>query len=168
MFQWQKGLLELDDHVITQLSDFWSEHVPGYSLNENGIKGLKRLQKKFSIDEIMVAIKIATEQYLEYEDRNPSKESVEQAWKKVGGICRMNSIEKDNPNLKRLYYIRGILRNRLSYCNETLALKLLQQALEANASLDSLETHAKLARNWSSWRSGIEEFLDNQDEDYDE
>ena len=63
-FQWQKGLLGLDDQVVAQLSDFWSELVPGYSLNNNGIKGLKQFKRKFELNEIMSAMKIAAEQYL--------------------------------------------------------------------------------------------------------
>ena len=168
MFQWQKGLLDLDDQVITQLVDYWSEQVPGFSLNENGIKGLKRLKRKFELDEIMNAIKIATEQYLEYVDDEPTKESVELAWKKVGGICTIRRREKENPSEQRLYYIRGILRNRLSYVNEWMALQLLREALNANASLESLEAHAKSVRNWTAWRTEIEDFIAQQNEGYDE
>ena len=31
MFQWQKGLLELQDDVVKRLHDFWIEHVPGFT-----------------------------------------------------------------------------------------------------------------------------------------
>src|SRR4030065_1803395 len=93
MFEWQKGLLDLDNQVVTKLSTFWSEQVPGFSLNENGIKGLKRLKDKFEVDEIMNAMKIATE-YLEYVNGKPTKESVEIAWKKVGGISTVRRGKK--------------------------------------------------------------------------
>jgi len=168
MFQWQKGLLDLDDQVVTRLCDYWSEQVPGFSLNENGMKGLKRLKGKFELDEIMTAMKIAAEQYLDYVDGQPAKESVELAWKKVGGICTIKRREKENPSEQRLYYIRGILRNRLSYLNERQALQLLRAALDASASLESLETHAKSVRNWTEWRTGIEEFIDRRNEGYEE
>jgi HNH endonuclease len=134
MFQWQKELLNLDDQVIDQLSEFWSEQVRGFKLNENGIKGLKKLRRRFEVNEIMAAMKIAAEQYLRYEEEGkPTKDSVEQTWKKVGGICNMRRQEQQNPDVKRLYYIRGILRNRLHYINEVLALQLLRQATEAGA-----------------------------------
>ena len=168
MFQWQKGLLDIDDQVVSKLSEYWSEQVPGFSLNENGIKMLRRLKRKFGVDEIMTAMKIASEQYLEYVDRKPTKDSVELAWKKVGGICTIRRREKDNPSEQRLYYIRGILRKRLSYLNEGMALQLLRAAVDANASLESLENHAKSVRNWTEWRAGIEGFVDRQNEGYDE
>lgn len=162
MFEWQKALMGLDDAVVTQLSDYWSEIVPGYSLNGNGLKSLKNLHKKYEIDEIMRAMKIASEQYLIFDDDSPTSESVELAWSKISGICSNKRLEKENPDLSRLYYIRGILRNRLSYCNENLALQLLKEALELNANLTSLEEHAKSARNWTQWRQEIEAFIHDQ------
>jgi hypothetical protein len=168
LFQWQKGLLDLDDQVIQQLRDFWSEQIPGYSLNENGIKGLKRLKRKFEIDEIMTAMKLAVEQYLEYKDEKPTNESVEEAWKKVGGICVVRREEKTQPHMQRIRYIRGILRNRLSYLDETRVLQLLEAAYDANAALDSLEKHAKSVRSWTEWRNGIETFIHDQREDHED
>jgi len=159
MFKWQEGLLKLNDQVINQLADYWSEQVPGYRLNENGLKGLKKLKRKFEIDEIMDAMKIAAEQYLDYEDGVPTEDSVGQAWKKVGGICNVKRQEEEKPYIKRLFYIRGILRNRLYYVDEKLVLKLLQKAVEADASIDSLEEHAKSVRNWTQWRGEIEDFI---------
>ena len=61
MFQWQKGLLELQDDVVKRLHDFWIEHVPGFTLNEHGIRGLKKLHKTYTVDEILSAIRIAAE-----------------------------------------------------------------------------------------------------------
>lgn len=159
MFQWQKGLLDLDDNVTDQLSEYWSEVVAGYSLNANGLKKLKALKRRFKVGEIMEAMKIAAEQYIEFEAGEPTAESVELAWKRVGGICATKRQEKENPALSRIYYIRGILRNRLSYCNEGVALQLLREAIEYGASVESLESHAKEVRNWTQWRSEVEEFI---------
>lgn len=159
MFQWQKGLLGLQDEVVGGLSQVWAEHVPGYSLNETGVRALKKLTKTYSVDELVAAIRVAADQYLIFEDGKPTQESVENAWKKVGGICRISRLERDNPELKKLYYIRGILRNRLSYCHEQLAMTLLRRALQFNASLPSLEEFAKNVTNWTAWRMGMEDFI---------
>jgi len=167
MFQWQKGLLNLDDQVIQQLTIFWTEQVPGFSLNENGIKDLKRFKRKFKIEEIMAAMRIAAEQYLEFEGGKPIHESVEAAWKKVGGICVVRQEEKKRPHMQKLRYIRGILRNRLSYLDEDRALQLLEEAFDAKASLESLEKHAKSVRTWTEWRDGIESFIQEEQDDSD-
>jgi hypothetical protein len=168
MFQWQKALLDLDDEVTEQLALFWSERVPNYSLNENGKKELRKLQKKFELSEIMDAMRIAVEHYIEYEDGQPTQESVEHSWKKVGGICRNKRLEEEDPALSRIYYIRGILRNQLSYCNEWMALDLLRSAVEWGANVESLERHAKSVRNWTQWRTEIEEFLEKQQSESEE
>ena len=164
MFQWQKGLLNLDDDVISELSSYWSEVVRGYSLNESGLNSLRKLKRHFDLDEILVAMKISGEQYLVFHNGAVTKKSVDEAWYRVGGICNIRRQEKDKPYMQRLYYIRGILRNRLSYLNESLALQLLQEAAEANASIESLESHAKSVRNWTQWRNEIEDFISKQKE----
>jgi len=87
MFQWKRGLLELDEDLTDQLSQFWSENVPGYRLTESGLKKLRSLKRRFDLEEIMEAIKIAVDQYLELKDGKPTHESVELAWKRLGGIC---------------------------------------------------------------------------------
>ena len=167
MFEWQKALMDIDDELIIQLSDFWSEVTLGYSLNENGLKSLKKLKRKYEINEIMQAMKIASESYLMYEEGSPTSESVEIAWKKLPGICANKRLEKDNPDLAHLNYIRGILRNRLNYCDNYMAIQLLKEAFEQGVSLESLEEHAKSQKNWSLWRMGIESFIDSQLDDDD-
>jgi len=159
MFEWQKGLLQLENDVIDRLSAHWSELVSGYYLNEHGLSSLKRLKKKYEVDEIMRAMRTATEQYLICNDGHPAKESVELAWSKVGGICRVRRLEPTHPHLPRLYYILGILRNRFRYANERMAFQLLTEAVEANASIERLEEHAKTARNWTEWLEIIEDFI---------
>lgn len=162
MFNWQKGLLELDSEVVAQLADYWGELVPGYHLNENGHKSLKKLNNRFEISDIMQAMKLATDQYLEYDSEGVIHESVNKAWSKVPGICSNKLREKENPDLNRLYYIRGILRNRVSYCNEAKAIQLLKEAVEYGAQIESLEELTKDVRNWTQWRSTLENFIDEQ------
>lgn len=165
MFQWQKSLMGLDDEVNGQLAAFWSEVVPGYELNESGLNSLRKLKRKFEIGELMNAMRIASESYLKYEDGKVTSQSVDIAWNKIGGICSLQRLEKESPDLKRLYYIRGILRNRFNYVNENLAMQLLKEALVLTATVDSLEKFSKEALNWTGWRNGMEKFIsENQEE----
>ncbi len=162
MFKWQKSLLELDDKIVDQLSDYWSQLVVGYSLNETGRISLKKLSRKYKLDEIMVSMKIAAEQYLELKDGKYTQESVETAWKKISGICHNRRLEKENPDLSRLYYIRGIMRKRFNYVNDYVAINLLTEAYDLGANVESLEQHAKIVKNWTMWKSEIEDFIDTQ------
>ena len=104
MFEWQKSLMSLDDQVVEELSLFWNERVNPFSLNANGRRRLKKLAKRYSIDELMPAIEAAVTQYVEYDqDDVPTLESVEHAWRKVGSICSIRQAEKEKPYLPDLF-----------------------------------------------------------------
>lgn len=65
---------------------------------------------------------------------------------------------------KRIYYIRGILRNRLAdhdaaFWDEEKALRYLRNAVDQGAKIDDLEEHAKRAVNWSSFFNPIRDAL---------
>lgn len=165
MFQWQKGLLGLQDEVVDRLQEIWTEQVHGYALNEDGLRMLKKLARTYSVDELVTAIRTAADQYLVFEGGKPTRDSVEHAWKMVGGISRMNRVERDHPQIKRLYYVRGILRKRLSYCNEHQAIALLRRAYELGADLASLEELAKHINNWTAWRTEMENYISQNESD---
>jgi 5-methylcytosine-specific restriction endonuclease McrA len=160
MFEWKKGLLEIDDQITNQLADYWSELVTGYSLNDNGKANLKKLSRKYELDEIMIAMKIASEQYMIIENGAITHESVENAWKKIPGICYNRKLEKDNPDLARLYYIRRIMQNRFHYVNDDETISLLKKAHRLGATLESLEDHVRSVKNWSEWHEGLDKFID--------
>lgn len=162
MFQWQQGLVNLEDDVITRLHELWRSHVRGYHLTDNGLRELRVVAKKYGVDEIVTAMRIATQQYLRFDGDMATSASVTAAWSKVSGICRVNRLEKTQPELKRIYYIRGILRSRLDYCDEVVALRLLTAAVDLNASVDGLERFAKSATSWTTWREGMENFIDEK------
>lgn len=162
MFRWQKGLLELDDQVARELTDFWLENVPGTALDGERVRRLKCLKQRFGLEEVIAAIRIAADQYVQFENGEPTRESVDLAWTKLGGICAVRREQTEWPHMRRLRYIRGILRNRLSYIDERRALRLLDEAYRADVDLDSLEDHAKEVRSWTEWRTGIEKFIQSQ------
>lgn len=151
MFDWQKEMLNIDEEMTNRLARFWNEMTPGYSLNDTGLAMLRKLRQSFTIEEIMQAMKIATEKYYD----------TDTAWEKLGGICRVRMLEKETPELGRLYYIRGILRNRLTYFDDRKGLGLLKEALALGANVESLEDCAKEVRNWTQWRRIMEGFIAN-------
>jgi hypothetical protein len=153
MFDWQRSLFGLEEHARSELAAFWCELVPGYSLNALGMKQLTSLQRRFGIEEVLVCMRLAAEQYIKTDERGLlNHNSVNEAWDKVGRICTWRKRYKDNPGLDRLYYIRGILRNRLKYLNQATAIDVLKQAYAAGVSLEDLQDMAKEAISWSSWR----------------
>lgn len=163
MFDWQKGLANLDNEIVEKTSQFWSELVLSFGLNDNGKRTLKKLLTKFSVDEVMKAMRVASEQYIEYVADSPTPDSVEKAWNYVGRICSVAKAEKDRPYLRDLFYIRGILRNRLSFTNDAVCIQLLEEAYLLDATVEDLREHSKTVRTWTEWRTGIENFIAQQE-----
>lgn len=161
MIEWQRELAKLDDYAIDQLANFWAELVPPYTLNENGKHSLEKLLKKFSHAQVMEAMRISVKQYIKFIEGKPTQESIETAWNKVGGICALKKYDDTNPELKELYYIRGILRNRLSYVNEGLALNLLRKSVRLGAPIETLKEFALEVKNWTNWRTTMEAYIEH-------
>lgn len=166
MMEWHKSLIDLEEQTVTGLSDFWQQLVPGYYLNEAGLENLKRWVKKFGINEVIEAMKISTSQYLEYNPKAddpsiPIHQSVEKAWSYIPRICANKKREEGKPYLKDLYYIRGILRNRLSYVKDWQSIQLMEEALTSGIEIEQIKDLAKRTSNWSSFRDTLEDWRDN-------
>lgn len=170
LLEWQRTLMQFKDDEIQELHKFWCELNPGYSLNEGGLKELAKWKRRFTLVEVLEAIRVSVEQYLRYENvaddkEKPTQESVIKAFQYIPRIITIQRREKDNPVLRDLYYARGILRKRLSYVNEWKAMELLQSAIEAGYSADDLKELAKTVKNWTEFRSTIERMVDQEDAD---
>ncbi|WP_417888223.1 HNH endonuclease [Zunongwangia sp.] len=171
MLEWKKTLTEFEDEKVTMVSDYWASMMNPYSLNENGLKSLEKLIKKFPIEDILEAIDIANEKYLVFdEEGNITKESVEEAFDKVGGICAL----KNMPELKKkMAYIKGICRNRFSYWDNKKGSIILNNYVNALKEADwsderiiqDLENEvipkSIESKNWSQWRGLIEQWTDD-------
>jgi len=168
MLEWKKTLTEFEDEKVTMVSDYWASMMNPYALNENGLKSLDKLIKNFPIEDILEAIDIANKKYLVFDkDGNITKESVEQAFGKVGGICALKSM----PELKKkMAYIKGICRNRFSYWDNKKGSIILNNYVNALKQADwsderivkdlEYEVIPKSieSKNWSQWRGLLEQW----------
>jgi hypothetical protein len=164
MMEWQESLRDLKQDVISRLCDYWNELAPGYVPNDNGKNNLKKWLRHFSIEEIMAAIAISAEAYIEYgDDGSVTSESWEKAFAKIPGICRVERVSKEDPDLKDLYYIRGIARNRCdNYFNNIEAIEMLKAARSWDVPLEELRQIACSIKNWSHFRKEIYEAIEHQ------
>lgn len=150
MFQWQKSLLGLQDETVNKLSNYWDE-LTDFSLTDYGKKMLAKLLNKFSIGEIMEAMKKASDQYCDgTEEKNGF------AFNKIGAICRWKYMDETTRNV---LYVRGILKNRGLYINDRVCTSLIREALEGGATFESMKLCATNARSWTAWRTDVEAFL---------
>ncbi len=170
MMEWRKGLRNLNGEVVQKLADYWHERAPGWTINEDGKLTLENLSKRFSVDEICNAMDIAASAYLKFApDGKVTGDSWDWAFEKLSGICRVEKDSKSNPDIKQLFYIRGILRNRIpGYFDKALALKYLKNAKSWDIDLNELSEIARHVKNWSQFTRAVDDAIGRQMEFYGE
>lgn len=153
MMQWREGLKNIADLEVEKAIQAWCDCVAGWSPNEKGVKELRSLIKKHGLNAVLDAIETAADSYLrlDKETGKLTKDSVETAWRKIGGILTIASLPEHE---RRLHYIKGILRNRLSYVPFDVMLDL-KWGLDSGVSVDDMEAAAKNARSWSKFRDWL-------------
>ena len=153
MMQWRSGLKEIDELQLDGASDAWSEGAVGWSLNEKGTKELKAHIKRFGLNAVLDGIDVAVNQYvvIDPETEKATAESVSKAWSKLGGVLVMANMPEAE---RQLHYVKGILRNRLSYVPYD-AFKTLKSALDAGVTVDDMKLEAKHASSWTKFSNWL-------------
>lgn len=151
MLQWRDGLLSIEEDKVNAAVERFEE-LTDCTINDNGTKTLKKLIKKYGLEEVLEAISISTTQY----------EDSQKAFDYISRICAIRKTTADKPYMKDLYYIRGILRNRLHYCNEQKAIALLEGVHKAGVSIDSLTAFAKEVKNWTGFCHALETIIEEE------
>ncbi len=156
---WQKELEQLDELPVEHLDQRWQE-LTGYHWTDFGKSKVRQLVKKYGLELVLQSLKTSTDQYLERDENGKlSQESVEKAFDYIGRIANVERREQKRPGTRKMLYIRGILRNRLSYCNEWKAMELMEQAVQCGVDLDDVEQVAKRASSWAQFRNTIEDWI---------
>jgi len=153
MLQWRNGLKAIDEDSLDKIQEAWRLAATGWHLNDSGLNQARKLLKDFGLIAVLNAIDTAQQQYLKYSPEGKAEEeTVRHAWSKIGGICRMASAPE---SMRKLYYARGILRNRV-YVNEGYVMVLMKEAVEKGMEPEGIVELAKVVRNWTDFKSELE------------
>jgi len=158
MYQWQLGLLDIDNENANKLCNFWGILAPGWHVNDHGSTQLKAWMLKYGFAEIMESMKICASSYLVVVDGKSTGESWEIAFAKIPRVCA--SRKSGNGDL---YYIRGILVRRFGENKKWYAWTYLQKAKKAGASIESLKEAALSADKWYDFCDMIDDFVKSQE-----
>jgi hypothetical protein len=152
MLRWRDGLRSIDTDMAQKVADAWHAAAPGWTLNENGMKDIRKLIKTFGVEAVLSAIDTVSTQYIRIgSDGKAIGESTNVAFSKIGGVCRLATL----PELDRqLYYVRGILRRRV-YVNEGYVMELMRAAIDGGMEIDALTDRARKSRSWSEFRDAL-------------
>lgn len=153
MLSWRDSMKSICDDELERVQRYFNQAIPGWHIQSDGaVKNARQFIKKYGLQATLDAIDTAVEAYVK-RDKNGKvvAESAEVAWQKVGGVLRLNSLSEDQ---KRLYYIRGIVRNRM-YMSRYL-MDDLKLAARVGVHIDDIEHEARTARNWTQFNQWLQ------------
>jgi hypothetical protein len=159
MIEWQRSLVDLDSQEVDSAAGFWCDLADWIGVTDTGKAELRKMIRRHGLAEVLEAMRAAQNYFRMDDEGNLTNESTVHAFRKIGGICRIRAAEGEKPYLKDLFYIRGILRNRLGYVNDRQARELLDEALSSGVDAEELKNIARSERNWTNWRTAMEVLL---------
>lgn len=116
MMNWVDELRNMEQMQINRIAEFWNARVEGFTVNNNGKHSIKRWLKQYTYSEITEAIEDAVKNYLRkttYDTPILSEEdAIEKTFHLIPRICNSKRLCRDDPELKEVFYIRGIVRNK--------------------------------------------------------
>lgn len=164
LLEWHKSLVDIEEVTVQQVADFWARLVFPYHLTDIGLTTLRKWLKRYSVDEMITAMNASTTQYISYEQKDgtaiPTQQSVGHAWEMIGPICAANRRNKDKPWMKKLYYARGVLRNRVNWSDfksrESLA--IMEELIDLGTDADVIIDLAKSVYSWGDFLKEADEW----------
>lgn len=159
MFEWQKGLLNIETDIVAEASSIWNDLVRPFGLNEIGTNKLKKLLRIYGFPEVVESMKRSAEQYLEYdsETRLPKADAVEKVWIYVEKIARSRKNIADRPRLADAYKVIGLLKYRIDVHYPGKEADRVAYCLERGADLNVIQQIARVTDSWWYWDAAMRE-----------
>ncbi|HYL36363.1 MAG TPA: helix-turn-helix transcriptional regulator, partial [Bryobacteraceae bacterium] len=151
----------LQEETVSRVAEYWDAKTPGFVIAATALPVVEKWLSDFSIPEVMEAMDVSARQYLVIgPDGCCEKESLERAFQKIPAICFVNRQSKERPEIRDLYMIRGVFRNRIpGYFDNTKATQWLSAALNMGVPVEELRSLANGVRNWTQFRVALEELV---------
>lgn len=142
MVRWRDELAVLEDdkvaaivqRIVTKTSGQWT-------VNGHGKANLRRWLGRFGVDEILAAVDASFAAYLKFVGDEPDEESWNIAFRKVPIFISIARAEHEQPNIRRLLYIQGIIRRREG--SRVDCLWYLKHLASLGTNIDEMESRAK-------------------------
>lgn len=162
MLAWRDSLANIDEEYIDAFNAVFVERTNCH-LNEFGRGKVKKWLKTHALTDLLDALDAALDTYFKEgnpDDGEATNALAGKAFNMVPRIIASQKANADKPWMKDLFYIRAILRNRLSYCKDDEAIVHLKRAYGAGIHIEELKDWAKTARNWTNWRNEMIDWID--------
>lgn len=159
MIEWQRELLTMDETVSDSIFDIWYS-LTGFKLDYQDLAKVPVFLKEYSYEELVHAMKIARNQYL-------GRKTSSEMFAKVGGILYNIKRQERDPYIGYKKHIYSIIKERLGYCNFKTIDDAVDQALNYNASIESLIELAKNVNKISDYCKSVNLFVKQQIQIYE-
>ena len=154
MIEWKQELKGINDSAVDSIEEMFfcgTERC----LTESGRCDLSKWIKKYGFQEVWDSAEISRGQYFVIDKEGElTPESASKAFKYIPRVAHNRQLNKEKPYLKDLFYIRGIVRNRM-YCDEKQCLELLETAHCSGVTIEDLKRVATTAKNWTLFKDGV-------------
>lgn len=159
MLQWRQALADLDGQSAAIINEKFKDET-GFTLNESGERNVRKWLKKYSLSDLLEALDDSLLTYFKTGETSKEEQAAfEKTFAMVPRIVASKRRNADKPWMKDLFYTRAILRNRMTYCVEHVAIRLLSEAYELGAPIENLQDWAKRATSWTNWKDEMEEWI---------
>lgn len=162
LMEWQASLENFEEDEVSAITEKFSE-LTDYTINDTGRAKVKRWIRKHGIAKVLSATITSVEQYAEGVDGAERDDAVNKAFDYIPRILSVRERHAGDPHMPDLFYIRGILRNRLSYLNERQVMGILTDAVEDGVAVDELKEIAKQVRSWSQFTEEVDWLVNGGD-----
>lgn len=152
MIEWREGMTNITETKINALIGAFEENCgEEVTVTESEKRDMRKWLKKYGFNTLYDSIIDSCSQY----------DSFEKMFSMIGRIAyrKANPLTGNDP---QMFYILGILRNRLSYIDEWKAVDVLREALHAGVPLDELTALAKTVYTWTQFKRHIDERLSGE------
>lgn len=160
LMEWQRGLMDLQDDTADKAASHFESLIEyQYDIQDNGKAELKVWIRKFGLAEVLEVAQISVDQYAKRDPEDSTKftsESINKAFSFIPRICNMRKRTQGREYMRDLYYIRGILKNRLRYVNDYKALQIMEQAYKSGVHIEEIKEIAREVISWSGFQDEIE------------
>lgn len=145
MLAWRDAMQEMKKDVVDLVVGAINKEMDGESVNDTGRASVKRWLKKFTVEELLDAIELSADRYLR--GREVSCQDF------FSYIPKRAAVERRPESERLALYCRGVLRNRVSYVNQSEALSLINGAVEAGYTIESITDFVKGVNTWTQFRA---------------
>jgi len=161
MMDWRSSLKEIDETATEAVLGEIISAMRTRTINESGELLVLKWLKKYGYQLLVQSVETSAEQYLRFDEEGYCEDQAAQKFfNMIPKIAANRQKFGDDPDMARLYYARGILRNRLNYCNDQAAIDFLIAANEVLADPEELVEFAKTVKNWTKFREAMSQIIE--------